>query len=146
MKRIEIIDFNEPGYKPLVAYNNWRVAMLNYIDELETMQIDNFQAHLETDETFILLSGKCILFLGDKKDGRIANINAIDMEPHKIYNIKKGVYHTHTLKEDSKVLIVENDDTSDDNSPKVMIDQEINHILTELKEKVWTGKSDKHES
>ncbi len=137
MKKIEIYEFNEPGYEPLLAYNTWRVAMLNYIDELETDQIDNFQAHLETDESFVLLEGKCILFIGEKKGDSITSIDAIDMKPNKVYNIKKGVYHTHTLSKNAKVLIVENDNTSDDNSPKVMIKSEVNNILTSLKDRLW---------
>ena len=35
----------------------------------------------------------------------------------KLYNVKKGVWHTHTLDKDGTVLIVENQDTNDDNSP-----------------------------
>jgi len=59
------------------------------------------------------------------------------MERGKIYNVKKGVYHTHTLSKDAKVLIVENDDTSDDNSPKFMIDKDTNNILLKIKNELW---------
>ena len=39
------------------------------------------------------------------------------MEPGKIYNIKKGVWHNHIMDEGTEVLIVENRNTCDDNSP-----------------------------
>ena len=61
----EITEFNDAGYAPIVDFQSWRVAMLNYIDELEPDQINNFQCHLETDEVFVLLAGRCILFLAD---------------------------------------------------------------------------------
>ena len=41
----------------------------------------------------------------------------LQLEPGKIYNVKKGVWHTHTLSQDAKVLVVENRDTTYDNSP-----------------------------
>lgn len=134
----EIIEFTDAGYAPIVDYQSWRVAMLNYIDELEPEQIDNFQCHVETDEVFILLAGRCILFLADVANGnQIVTIHAVDMQPHRAYNIKRGIFHTHTLTEDAKVLIVENRDTSDMNSPKIMIDQNINQQLVSLTAEKW---------
>ena len=137
----EITEFNDAGYAPIVDFQSWRVAMLNYIDELEPDQINNFQCHLETDEVFVLLAGRCILFLADvDDDNQIVAIQAVDMQPHRGYNIKQGVFHTHTLTEEAKVLIVENRDTDDTNSPKIMIDQKINQQLVELTAEQWNTK------
>jgi hypothetical protein len=135
--KIEIKDFLDEGYKGVVSYDAWRVAILNYIDELLPSNIDNFQAHLNTDEVFVLLEGKCILYTADISDNNISNIEGLDMERGKIYNMKKGVYHSHTLSKDAKVLIVENDDTSDVNSPKFMIDKDTNNILLKIKNELW---------
>jgi len=43
------------------------------------------------------------------------------MEPEKIYDIKRGVWHSHVLSEDAKVLIVENENTSPLNSPRIRL-------------------------
>lgn len=138
MDKIEVLDFTGEGYSPVVAYEHWRVAILNYIDELETQMIDNFQKHDLTDEVFVLLEGKCILYVCDYDEKKeIHNIEGIDMERFKQYNVKKGVYHTHTLSKDAKVLIVENDNTNDDNSPKIMINSNINDELTNIKNQLW---------
>lgn len=137
----EIMEFNDTGYAPIIDFQSWRVAMLNYIDELEPDQINNFQCHLETDEVFVLLAGRCILFLADvDNDNQITTIHAVDMQPYRAYNIKQGIFHTHTLTEEAKVLIVENRDTSDVNSPKIMIDQKINQQLVELTAEQWSTK------
>ena len=136
---IEISEFNQEGYSPVVDYAGWRVAILNYIDELEPDQIDNFQCHSETDEVFVLLEGHCILFCAevDEQNG-IKEIFACDMEPNKIYTMKCGVYHTHTLSTDAKVLIVENRDTDDSNSPKIKVDNgEVRDKLIRLTHKLW---------
>lgn len=135
---LEVSEYEAAGYAPVVDFQTWRVAMLNYIDELEPDQIDNFQCHKETDEVFVLLSGKCILFCAqvDAKNN-IVDIISWDMEINKTYNIKRGVYHTHTLTEDAKVLIVENRDTDDHNSPKIMIDDAIGHQLVQITKELW---------
>jgi hypothetical protein len=134
---LEVVEFDTEGYDSLIAYEEWRVAMLNYIDELEPLNIDNFQKHDLTDEVFVLLNGKCILFFADVVDNKIKEIIPVDMEPFKVYNVKKGIYHTHTLSKDAKVLIVENDNTDDDNSPKIMIDEPIQKELKKLTDQLW---------
>ncbi len=136
---LQVSGFDATGYAPVVDFQTWRVAMLNYIDELEPEQIDNFQCHNETDEVFVLLSGKCILFCAEvDEQNNITDIIAWDMEINKTYNIKRGVYHTHTLSEDGKVLIIENRDTDDSNSPKILVDDTVRRKLQEMTAQKWS--------
>jgi hypothetical protein len=120
---IEVSSYEEVGYKPVIDYMEWRVAILNYIDELEIQNIETMQKHNETDEVFVLLKGNCKLFTGGNGD-IIGEIDAIQMEPLKLYNVKRGVWHTHTLDFEGSVLIVENRNTCDDNSPKLPLSME----------------------
>ncbi len=115
-KLLEVREYKDDGYQPIVDYGAWRVAILNYDPELEPDAIRSMQRHDETDEVFVLLSGKCILFLGDG-DESIDSIHAADMQPLKAYNVKKSAWHSHTLSKDAAVLIVENRDTGASNSP-----------------------------
>lgn len=131
---VEILEYHEIGYAPVLNNRGFRVAVLNYHPELLMENISNFQKHMETDEVFVLLQGDCTLFLAE--DETISTIHGIKMEPLKIYNVKKGTYHTHTLSRDGKVLIVEADDTCDENSPKVMVDDTIRKHLFEAYRKV----------
>ena len=135
---ITISSFDNEGYAPVVDFQSWRVAMLNYIDELEPQNIDNFQCHSDTDEVFVLLQGRCVLFLAELDEQlNITNILSYDMQPNRVYNIKRGVYHTHTLTRDAKVLIVENQDTCDENSPKIMIGDGVRKRLQSLTDGHW---------
>lgn len=120
---MEVLSFDGIGYQPIIHCRGFRVAMLNYHPELEVENISNFQQHNLTDEAFILLSGSCTLFLAE--DESIEKVHGVALEPGKIFNVKQGTYHTHTLSEDASVLIVEADDTCDDNSPQVMVDEAI---------------------
>lgn len=120
---LEVLSFEGIGYEPLIHCRGFRVAMLNYHPELEIQNISNFQQHSLTDEAFILLKGECTLFLAE--DESIEKIHGVKLEPYKIFNVKQGTYHTHTLSKDASVLIVEADDTCDDNSPQVWVDDAI---------------------
>lgn len=120
---LEIHSFEGIGYQPLIHCRDFRVAMLNYHPELEIENISNFQQHSLTDEAFILLKGSCTLFLAE--DESIEKVHGVALQPGRVFNVKQGVYHTHTLSEDASVLIVEADDTCDDNSPQVMVDDAI---------------------
>ena len=85
---LEVEEYFGEGYKPLFDYETWRVAILNYIDELLPENINSMSKHDETDEVFVLLKGRCILFLGEEKNEEISKIYAQDMELLKIYNVK----------------------------------------------------------
>lgn len=113
---LDVKRYNDKGYSPLIDYNSWRVAILNYIDELDIQNITKFEKHNETDEVFVLLKGKFILFIGDKLDSEDGEIFGIKLEPLKLYNVKKGVWHNHTLSKDASVLIIENQNTCFENS------------------------------
>ena len=118
---IDIQEYPGEGYQPLVDYGEWRVAILNYIDELLPENITAMQRHDETDEVFVLMRGRCVLYIGEG-DETITAIRSVDMEPTKVYNVKRGVWHNHTLSQDAVVLIVENCDTGDHNSPFCPLD------------------------
>ncbi len=117
---IEIREYNGEGYKPVIDYESWRVAILNYIDELEVPNILKMQKHNLSDEVFVLLKGNFTLFTAGSGE-EIGKITATRLEPYKMYNVKAGVWHTHTLDEGASVLIVENQNTCDDNSPELFL-------------------------
>lgn len=129
-KHIESIEFQDKGYKPLVDYDKWRVAVLKYCEDLKIENITFMQKHDETDEVFVLLAGNCTLYCGGNGE-KPDNIEAVKMEPFKIYNVKKGVWHNHTMDEPGQVLIVENQNTCEDNSPRAPLsDEQISYLRT----------------
>jgi mannose-6-phosphate isomerase-like protein (cupin superfamily) len=133
---IEIREHKESGYMPLIDYQSWRVALLNYTADYLPEKISSMQKHNETDEVFVLLAGRCILFLGEG-DESVTKVRAVDMELYKLYNVKKGVWHSHTFSEDAKVLIMENCDTVYENSPFVGLSDIQQKEVLELTKKLW---------
>ncbi len=133
---LEIVQYTGEGFMPLVDYGAWRVAVLRFTDELLPERIEIMEQHHETDEVFILLGGRCILFfLGT---GRERNeLYAEDMKPLKAYNVRRGALHSHTLTEDATILIVENRGTGTENSTKVPLSSSQREWLQETSARLW---------
>jgi ureidoglycolate hydrolase len=132
-----ICDYQGKGYKPLIDYEKWRVAILRYQDDLRPDRIDAMERHTETDEVFVLLQGKGVLLIG----GNETKVNCISpqiMEPGKIYNVKRNAWHAVLLSRDASVLIVENSDTDRNNSEYASLSAECCHLIQETatKEKI----------
>jgi len=134
-KLLEVREQNHEGYLPLVDYQAWRVAVLNFSDDLLPENLLSMQRHNQTDEVFVLLAGGCILFIG-AGDDTITDVYAEDMKPFTVYNVKKGVWHTHTLTPDAKVLIVENRDTTYDNSPFCPLSRDQRRSILDLTRRI----------
>jgi hypothetical protein len=133
---IEISEHNAPDYKPLIDYGGWRVALMNYTSDLTPDKIHRMQKHIETDEVFVLLAGRCILFLGEGEE-RVTKVHAVDMELNKLYNVKRRAWHSHTFSRDAKVLIVENRDTTDANSPFIDLSGEQREQINGMTKRLW---------
>ncbi len=135
---LEIRQYTGEGYRPLIDFEKWRVAILRDIDELLPENITKMQRHDETDEVFVLLEGGCILFLGEG-DQQITQIHAQELEPLKLYNVKRSCWHTHTLSAGTTVLIVENRNTNDQNSPEIALNADQRAKLVQLTRQLWQG-------
>lgn len=119
MKLVEVFEFNDPGYAKVFSFKEWRVAFLNYIEHLKIDKIDHVECHHQTDEVFVLLEGSCQLIIFDNNKFEI-----VELEKNKIYNVRQGVFHSHVLSVDSKVLVIEQEDTNDINSTRIYLTNE----------------------
>ena len=117
---IEIIPNTKECYTPLVAFESWRVAGLNHCDIVDIAHLNRVERHLETDEVFILTAGRASLIV-ERGSGVLdgpeeTGFDVIPMEPNTVYNIKRGVYHHVVMEKDASIIIVENNDTTAENS------------------------------
>lgn len=138
---IEITEYGGAGYRSLVEFGDWRVAVLNYTEELDFERLCTMQKHTESDEVFVLLSGRFMLFTGG--DGEtVGEVDGMLLEPGKLYNVKRGVWHTHTLSRDGSVLIVENRDTDRHGDSPVMdlTEEQIRELRNCFRRKAADGK------
>lgn len=110
MKIIDIYDHTEEGYQPLLITDRWQVALLNYSDFETVDRIDRLDIHHQTDEVFVLQKGHAVLIAAEIR-GEEITYETVDMQPGKVYNIRREVWHRIHMQPGSQVLIVEDKDT-----------------------------------
>jgi hypothetical protein len=115
MNGLEITAYDEKGYKPLVDFESWRVALINGPSEYKPVKIPTLSCHCETDEIFVLLKGSCMLLIGGAGDAP-GEVEKVWLKEGLLYNVTRGTWHNECLMPGAKVLIVENADTSSANS------------------------------
>jgi mannose-6-phosphate isomerase-like protein (cupin superfamily) len=129
-KYLEIGMYSGEGYRPVVDHGFWRVAILNYSEDGRPEKLESMERHNATDEVFVLLKGRAVLFVGDGKILPECLLHQA-MDPGKIYSVKKGIWHTITLSPDASILIVENRDTDMNNSDYSPLQPEHRRLILE---------------
>lgn len=109
MNGIEVIEYKGEGYRPMIEFNGWRVAFLRYARRFDPEFIQRLECHKETDEVFVLLNGKGLLIIGEEQE-------LCPLEQGKLYNVKRSVWHAVCVNREAQILIVENADTSMENT------------------------------
>lgn len=109
MQGLEISQYAGEGYKPMVRFENWRVAFLRYADRFDRANLHKLERHMQTDEVFVSLEGEAHLIIGEE-------MQEVSLEKNALYNVKKAVWHGIYVSKDAQVLIVENADTGLDNT------------------------------
>lgn len=118
---LQVREHTGENYQPVVAFGAWRVALLNTHARFRRENLTQLERHLTTDETFTLLKGAAVLYIGDGGANEAGRIEAVPLAPLTVYNVRRGVWHAIETAEDTSVLITENDDTCAANSPKLAI-------------------------
>lgn len=104
---IEVFSWDQQGYKPLVFFNDWQTAILNWEPLYDYPNLGEIEQHKRTDEVFVLVEGKAILFTINT----YGSVKLNDMVSGAIYNVKQGVWHNIISTKSAKWIIVENRDT-----------------------------------
>ncbi len=104
---MEIFDFCGEDFKAVLEFEGWKIGLLRYSDRFSDFKI--MERHLQTDEAFVLLEGEATLYEEE---------NTYKMEKCKVYNVKKGLWHHIVVSEDATVLVVENSNTTKDNTER----------------------------
>ena len=101
------IPFEPQRWQVAVETDRWKVAYLGYCERFGSLT--GMERHLETDEVFVLLRGEATLYVEEA---------VFPMEQGVVYNVKKGEWHHIVVSRDASVLVIENSDTTPDNTEK----------------------------
>ncbi len=113
---MEKYTYNDEGFYPFLTTDTFKVAYLRYNERFS--RLTGFERHMKTDEVFLLLEGRATLYIKTEQ-----GTAETEMEKGIAYNIPKGEWHHIAVSEDATVLVVENSDTSIENTEKAMIDK-----------------------
>lgn len=118
---IKSYEFGEAGLSRVYENEKWMVGIKNWKPANDHANIDCLERHNETDELFVLISGRCVLLFADEKGGEL-EIGATVMEPMKVYNIPRSLWHNTVTMKDTKLILIEDSSTSSKNSDVLTLD------------------------
>ena len=121
---------SEPGYGICIdSAESWIVAVNNAGPDSEPKNITFFGAHPNTDETFVLVTGKgCIATAHNDDPG---GFTVIPMEQGVCYNVRRNTWHTVMMAPGAKVVICENRNPASDRHD--LSEEERGRLISEAK-------------
>lgn len=118
--KIEQYSFDGEGLTRVFENDKWMVGIKNWKPANDIANTNCVERHNKTDELFVLISGKCVLLFANEVNGELV-IEAVDMEPLKVYNIPSTLWHNTVTEKDTKLILVEDSSTGMDNSDVLML-------------------------
>jgi ureidoglycolate hydrolase len=108
---LEIGQFFADGYKPVLDFHGWRVAMLRYCDAVDVQHLHQVERHCNTNEVFILTAGEADLIVCDPGDAP-GEAYVFPMKHNVAYNIPDYGWHHVLMSNDAHIILFERTETS----------------------------------
>lgn len=114
---MNITDFKFTGEGMQRVYENgkWMVGIKNWKPANDITGIDCLERHNKTDELFVLTEGACTLIYANETENGL-EFGSVHMEPGKVYNIPATLWHNTITQKDTKMILIEDSNTSMENS------------------------------
>ena len=109
---------NGSGFDTLHAFEGWKVAFITCAEQYGELKI--VKRHTKTDEVFVLVKGEATLFTADGEEPLQTTV----LEKEKVYIVQKNTWHHLKVSEDALLIVVENGDTSKENTESKEIKKE----------------------
>ena len=116
VQKIKVRKFDGGGFSRVYDNERFTVALKNAASENSKGAVKCLERHNETDEIFILLEGRAWMMEAEVADGNITELIEIPMKQHVLYVIPQGVWHNTWMEDGAKFAIIENVETSYDNT------------------------------
>lgn len=113
--KIQSFEMNGEGMQRVYENEKWTVGIKNWKPANDITGLDCLERHNKTDELFVLLSGRCTLISAEEADGGL-KMEALEMEPFKVYNIPQSLWHNTVTQKDTKMILIEDVSTGMENS------------------------------
>jgi mannose-6-phosphate isomerase-like protein (cupin superfamily) len=107
---------NGSGFDTLHQFGGWKVAFVTYAEQYGELKA--VKRHLLTDETFVLINGSATLYTADGDKPLVKT----ELEKEKLYVVEKGTWHHLQVSENALLVVVENSDTTKENTQTKIVD------------------------
>ena len=101
---------NGSGFDTVHTFEGWKVAFITCAEQYGELKV--LKRHMQTDEVFVLVKGSATLFTADGDEP----LTKTEMQSEKLYNVQKGTWHHLQVSQDALIIVVENSDTTKDNT------------------------------
>lgn len=115
---------NAPGFDTVVMNDHFKCAFITHSPYYAFGEVDHMKRHINTDEIFVLLSGRAVLLI--MEDGKIQKYA---MEQGSAYNVCRSTWHYLAVSGDARVFVAEKSDTDGTNTDVIRFD--VPYILNE---------------
>ncbi len=121
--KIENYSYSEEGMKRVFENEKWTVGIKNWKPANDITGIDCLERHNQTDELFVLVSGSCTLIFANEAE-KGYKFESVKMEQNKVYNIPATLWHNTITCKDTKMILIEDSNTSMSNSDILSLNAE----------------------
>lgn len=113
--KIESYAFDGEGMQRIYENAKWTVGVKNWKPANDITNLNCLERHNLTDELFVLLEGSCTLIFANEGASGLA-LEAVKMEKGKVYNIPQSLWHNTVTEKSTKMILIEDSNTSGANS------------------------------
>ncbi|PJJ30281.1 cupin domain-containing protein [Lacrimispora celerecrescens] len=119
---IAVYEFAGEGMQRVFENEKWTVGIKNWKPANDVTGIDCLERHNNTDELFVLVEGACtLIYANESKEG--LEFGVVNMQPDKVYNIPATLWHNTITQKDTKMILIEDSNTSMNNSDILELDE-----------------------
>lgn len=116
-------EFAGEGMQRVYENKKWTVGIKNWKPANDITGIDCLERHNKTDELFVLTEGGCTLVYANETENGL-NFSAVKMVPGKVFNIPASLWHNTITEKDTKMILIEDSNTSMENSDILKLDKD----------------------
>lgn len=120
--KIESYEFTGEGMARVYENSKWTVGVKNWKPANDITGIDCLERHNLTDELFVLLEGNCTLIFANETNHGL-QFEAVEMTKGKVFNIPQGLWHNTVTEKNTKMILIEDSNTSGKNSDNLTLDE-----------------------
>ena len=98
------------GFDTVHTFEGWKVAFITCAEQYGELKL--VKRHTQTDEVFVLVKGEATLYTANGDE----SLQTTVLEKEKLYIVKRNTWHHLQVSEDALLVVVENSDTTKENT------------------------------